>query len=174
MSPGAEEDSHQATDPADGSRSGPVLADSPSHAQAHHHHHHLLLEAPEDRWRWRRRIRENRRQLVVYRLFVGIGGLLLVCLGFVSGPLPGPGGIPLVLLGLAVWASEFEWAYRLMEWFKHGLRRYRSWTRRGKIAFWLIFFGCCGLIGYGYLLVLGVPPWVPKGPGSILQRLPGI
>ena len=33
-------------------------------------------------------------QLAVYRLLVGIGGLLLVCLGFVSGPIPGPGGIP--------------------------------------------------------------------------------
>ena len=171
---GADDDSHQASDPTDKSLTGQVLADSLSNAQAHHHHHHLLLEPPEDRWRWRRRIRENRHQLVVYRLLVGIGGLLLVCLGFLSGPLPGPGGIPLVLLGLAVWASEFEWANRLMERFKHGVRRYKSWTRRGKVVFWLLFFACCGLIGYGYLLILGMPPWLPKGPASILQRLPGV
>ena len=175
MPPGADDDPHQASDPTDKSLTGQALADSLSNAQEHHHHHHhLLLEPPEDRWRWRRRIRENRHQLVVYRLFVGIGGLLLICLGFLSGPLPGPGGIPLVLLGLAVWASEFEWANRLMERFKHGVRRYKSWTRRGKVVFWLLFFACCGLIGYGYLLILGIPPWLPKGPASILQRLPGV
>ena len=79
-----------------------------------------------------------------------------------------------MLLGLAVWASEFEWANQLMGWFKHGVRRYRPWSRRRKVAFWLIFFGCCGLAGYGYLLILGVPPWLPGAPTSILQRLPGV
>ena len=57
-------------------------------------------------------------QARLYRIAVAIAGLLLVCLGFVSGPIPGPGGIPLVLLGLAIWSSEFEWANRLMGWFK--------------------------------------------------------
>jgi len=42
------------------------------------------------------------------------------------------------------------------------------------VVFWLLFFACCGLIGYGYLLILGIPPWLPKGPASILQRLPGV
>jgi hypothetical protein len=42
----------------------------------------------------------------------------MICLGFISGPIPGPGGIPLVLLGLAVMASEFVWAERLMVVFK--------------------------------------------------------
>ena len=46
-------------------------------------------------------------------------------LGFVTGPLPGPGGIPLVLLGLAIWSSEFEWAHKLMQWFKAQLHRFR-------------------------------------------------
>ena len=55
---------------------------------------------------------------------VGFAGLFFVVLGFVTGPLPGPGGIPLVLLGLAIWASEFEWAHKLMQWFKAQLHRY--------------------------------------------------
>jgi uncharacterized protein (TIGR02611 family) len=172
MPPGAEEDPQQAADPTDGAAVDQDLADSLSHARSHHHH--VLLEVQEDRWRWRRRIREDPRKLVVYRLLVGIGGLLLICLGFVSGPLPGPGGIPLVLLGLAVWASEFEWANQLMEWFKRGVRKYHSWARPQKIVFWLIFFCCCGLAGYGSLLIFGVPPWVPKGPASLLQRLLGV
>jgi uncharacterized protein (TIGR02611 family) len=175
MPPGVEKHPHQVADPMEESSARPAVVDSLSDARTEHpHHHHILLEPPEDRWRWRRKIRENRHQLFVYRLLVAIGGLLLVCLGFVSGPLPGPGGIPLLLLGLAVWSSEFEWANRLMGRFKLGLRRYRSWSRRGKIAFWLIFFGCCALVGYAYLLLLGVPPWAPGPLGSLLQRLPGV
>ena len=83
-----------------------------------HHHHHILIEPEEDRWRWRRKIRQDKRKLVVYRAAVGILGLVLIALGVVTGPLPGPGGIPLVLLGLAVWSSEFEWAHQLMMWLK--------------------------------------------------------
>ena len=90
-------------------------ADHPQHG---HHHHHILIEPEEDRWRWRRKIREDKRKLAVYRIAVALLGLFLVALGFVSGPIPGPSGIPLVLLGLAVWSSEFEWAHQLMQWFK--------------------------------------------------------
>ena len=90
-----------------------------AHEHPHdHHHHHILIEPEEDRWRWRRKIRQDKRKLVVYRAAVGIFGLILVALGVVSAPVPGPGGIPLVLLGLAVWSSEFEWAHQVMVWLK--------------------------------------------------------
>jgi uncharacterized protein (TIGR02611 family) len=139
-----------------------------------HHHHHILIEPEEDRWRWRRKIRENKRKLMLYRIAVGLLGLILIALGLVSGPLPGPGGIPLVLLGLAVWSTEFEWAHQLMMWFKKELYRYRSWPKATKGGFWLVFFACCGLIGYGYLLALGIPRWVPGSVDALLQRLPGL
>ena len=150
----------------------PPLPDGTS--TSHHHHHHVLIEPEEDRWRWRRRIRENRRKLAVYRVAVAIAGLLLVCLGFVSGPIPGPGGIPLVLLGLAIWSSEFEWAYRLMQWFKLQLRRYRAWPGRRQVLFWVVFFSICGLIGYTYVLLAGPPGWLPGVVEMVLLRLPGV
>jgi uncharacterized protein (TIGR02611 family) len=140
----------------------------------HHHEHHVLVEPQEDRWAWRRKIRQNPTQLAVYRIVVGIGGLLLICLGFVSGPIPGPGGIPLVLLGLAIWSSEFRWANRLMQWFRLQLRKYRGWTRRRKLAFWFAFFACCGLIGFTTMLVAGIPGWVPTRVEVLLKLLPGI
>jgi uncharacterized protein (TIGR02611 family) len=172
MSPGAEEDTQHTGNPSDAT----VADQSPdgSTADDDPHHHHVLLEAEEDRWRWRRRIRQNPRQLVVYRLAVAILGLLLICLGFVSGPLPGPGGIPLILLGLAVWASEFEWAHHLMERLKSLGRRYQSWSRQRKSTFWLAFFSCSAALGYGYLLVLGLPGWLPAAVSGLLQRLPGV
>jgi uncharacterized protein (TIGR02611 family) len=134
----------------------------------------VLLDVHEDRWEWRRKIRRNPTQLVVYRCVIAVVGLLLVVLGFVSGPIPGPGGIPLVLLGLAIWSSEFEWAHRLMQWFKAQLHRFQRWTRPQQVLFWLVFFTGFGLTGYLYMLTLGIPGWVPSAADNLLQRLPGL
>ena len=139
-----------------------------------HPDHHLLRESTEDRWRWRAKIRRNPLQLRVYRLLVGVVGLFFIALGFVSGPLPGPGGIPLVLLGLAIWASEFVWAQHLMAWFKLQLHRFRGWSRPRQAVAWVVFFACCGAFGYTYLLVLGPPAWVPAQADALLARLPGV
>jgi len=144
------------------------------HDHSEHHHHHILIEPGEDRWRWRRKIREDNRKLAVYRAAVGVLGLILVALGFVSGPIPGPGGIPLILLGLAVWSSEFEWAHQLMQWFKAQLHRYRTWSTGRKILFWVVFICCCWLLGYLYMMVLGIPGWLPGSVNLLLQRLPGL
>ena len=134
----------------------------------------VCVEPQEDRWRWRRKIRQNPRQLAVYRVAVGIAGLLMICLGFVSGPIPGPGGIPLVLLGLAIWSSEFKWAHRLMLWFKVQLRRFQTWSRRKQVLFWAAFVATCGLLGFTFMLLTGIPGWVPPPVEMLLQRLPGL
>ena len=153
----------------------PRPVDTGSHAHGHgHHHHHVLIDPEEDRWRWRRRIRQNPRKLALYRIAVAIAGLLLVCLGFVSGPIPGPGGIPLVLLGLAIWSSEFEWALRLMQWFKLVLHRFRAWPIRAQVMFWAAFVATCATIGYSYMLLTGVPDWLPGPVEMVLLRLPGL
>jgi uncharacterized protein (TIGR02611 family) len=173
MSPGAEGN----TAPEAEHRTATIEPDgrAESNASEHHEHdHHVLLDADEDRWRWRRRIRQNPRKLVLNRIAVAIAGLLLICLGFISGPLPGPGGIPLVLLGLAIWSSEFEWANHLMGWFKLQLKRYRAWPRRSKVLFWVAFFAVCGSIWYCYMLLLGVPGWLPGVIEMTLLRLPGL
>lgn len=139
-----------------------------------HHEHHILIEPEEDRWRWRRKIRQDPRKLFFYRLAVGFAGLFLIFLGFLSGPLPGPGGIPLVLLGLAIWASEFEWAHKLMMWLKDKVHLYRLWPRRRKVTFWLCFFLGCAAVGYLYLLLIGFPGWMPQTLHDLAERLPGV
>jgi uncharacterized protein (TIGR02611 family) len=177
MSPGAEgskapeaEHGTATIDPA-----GPPKTTTPDHHHDEHDHdHHVLIEPEEDRWRWRRRIRQNPRKLAVYRFAVAVAGLVMICLGFVSGPLPGPGGIPLVLLGLAIWSSEFEWANRLMGWFKRQLKRYGAWPRHRQVLFWVAFFAVCGSFGYAYLLLTGVPGWLPAAVELTLLRLPGL
>ena len=147
---------------------GPAAAagtDGP--AASEKHHHHVLIEPDEDRWAWRRRIRQNPHQLRIYRFGVALAGLLLICLGLVTGPLPGPGGIPLVLLGLAIWSSEFEWAYRLRQRFKAEIKRFRGWPTSRQVAFWIIFFAICAGFAYTYLLVLGPPFWMPAVGASL-------
>lgn len=137
-------------------------------------HPHVVRMPQEDRWHWRRKIRANAHQRRVYRVVVALAGLLIIGLGLVTGPLPGPGGIPLVLLGLAVLASEFVWAHRLMGRFKVLLHRFQGWTRLQQTAFWVAFIAFCGMCGYLFMLVMGIPTWVPRSADQLLQQLPGL
>jgi uncharacterized protein (TIGR02611 family) len=136
--------------------------------------HPVFLDKADDKWAWRRKIRSDPRKARIYRVGVAIAGLLLVILGVLSGPLPGPGGIPLVLFGLAVWASEFEWAQRVMQWFKRRLKQFRGWGRPTQTAVWALFFLVVGILVYSYLVIAGVPVWVPEFAADKLNVLPGI
>ncbi len=153
----------------------PIEADRQPETEATKPHDHpLLIDAHEDRWRWRRKIRQNPRKLFFYRICVAMLGLLLLCLAAVTGPLPGPGGIPIAILGIAVWSSEFEWAQRLMIWFKAQLKRYQSWNWSRRLLFWGVFGLCCATLGYLVLLTIGIPFWVPEFAANWLRLLPGV
>jgi uncharacterized protein (TIGR02611 family) len=132
----------------------------------------------QDRWEWRRKIRADPRKYPVYRLLVGLTGGFLVVLGLATGWLPGPGGIPLVLAGLAVLASEFEWARRLLFWAKHRLQDGRAWLQRQpRWVSWL--GGVATVLGVSCaiwlsLAVFGYPAWAPDSLAAFVGRLPGV
>ena len=46
--------------------------------------------------------------------------------------------------------------------------------RPRQALFWVVFFACCGLLGYTYLLVLGAPGWMPDAVHRLLAHLPGV
>ena len=148
--------------------------DARAENEAEEHDTPLLIDAHEDRWPWRKKIRGDPRKLFFYRIGVALLGALLLCLAAVTGPLPGPGGIPLAILGIAVWSSEFEWAQKLMIWFKAQLRRYLALPRSRRLLFWAIFGLCCATLGYLVLLVFGIPFWVPEFAANWLRHLPGV
>lgn len=50
------------------------------------------------------------------RIGTDIAGYGLILLGIVTGWLPGPGGIPLILAGLSLLSVHNRWAKRLREW----------------------------------------------------------
>ena len=60
-----------------------------------------------------RRVRHKERHHLI-RVAAAIGGFLVVLLGIVLIPLPGP-GLLIVAVGLAVLALEFAWAEHLLE-----------------------------------------------------------
>jgi hypothetical protein len=134
--------------------------------------------ADHDRWAWRRRVRSDPHRHRIYKIGVGITGSLLILLGLATGWLPGPGGIPLVLLGLAVLASEFEWAHRLLQRARHEVHVLGAWSRRqprwvrttGGAATGLAVLGAAW-VG---LMLVGLPGWTPDVLASFLGQLPGI
>jgi uncharacterized protein (TIGR02611 family) len=99
-----------------------------------------------------------------------VGGLALV-------PLPGPGWV-IVFIGLAVWASEFEWAQNLLDFARERLRRWSEWLKPR--PWWvkgLVGLGTAALVCavfYLLFLVSGVPGLMPDQAEAWLVRLPGL
>jgi uncharacterized protein (TIGR02611 family) len=65
----------------------------------------------------------------VWKIGIGLLGTLVLVVGLLLVPLPGPGWA-VVFLGLAVWATEFHWAQRLLGHVRMMLRRWTDWARR--------------------------------------------
>jgi uncharacterized protein (TIGR02611 family) len=138
--------------------------------------HNVTLDVMDDRWEWRRRIRANPRKHLIYRIVIGVVGGLLIIAAPLTGWLPGPGGIPLFIAGLAVLASEFEWAQRLLLKVKDRVKDLTAWTSRQpgwlKALGTLALFVCVLVVIWLYLAWLGVPGWFPDSWASFLHKLP--
>lgn len=91
-------------------------------------------------------------------------GSLVIVGGVIAIPLPGPGWL-IVIAGLAILASEFDWAHRLLEFTK---RRVHAWTRWvGQQSLWLRVLIGLSTAAFVYAFVVvslkltGVPEWIP-------------
>jgi len=139
--------------------------------------HNVTLDAADEDWEWRRKIRSNQHSHLIYRIVVGVVGLVIVVIGLIMVPFPGPGWL-VVFVGLAIWASEFEWAQRLLHLAKSTLQAWPTWLRpqpwwvKGSVlvgtmaavavVFWLLF------------LVSVVPGFLPDSIENWLKTLPGL
>lgn len=113
----------------------------------------------------RQRLRTNPATRQTYRIAVGVVGTLVVVGGLVAIPFPGPGWL-MVIAGLAILASEFEWANRLLQFTKRWVKAWTDWVMRQ--AIWvriLIGLATAGIV-YGVLVLslhlTGVPGWIPQ------------
>jgi uncharacterized protein (TIGR02611 family) len=100
---------------------------------------------------------------VSYRVAVGVVGVAVVVLGFVLIPLPGPGWL-IVFAGLAILATEFAWAERLLRYARRKVRGWTDWVTDQSIVVRALI-GLAGLLVVagvfsGYLELYGAPSWL--------------
>ncbi|MGL4745563.1 MAG: PGPGW domain-containing protein [Dermatophilaceae bacterium] len=135
--------------------------------------HHFLRDADDpDDWVWRRRVRANPATRRVYQAGVLALGGVLVTGGLVLIPLPGPGWV-IVFLGVAVWASEFEPAARLLDFGKARVRAWQVWVSHQttwlKIALSLATAAFVAGAIWAALKITGIPGIVPE-PFALWMR----
>ncbi|MEU4241333.1 TIGR02611 family protein [Actinoplanes sp. NPDC026619] len=106
----------------------------------------MSTKADEDRARMGvlDRIRANPTGRLALKIGIGVLGALVVALGIVLIPFPGPGWA-IVILGLAIWALEFAWAKRLLEFTKRHVKAWTSWIGRQSLPMRAVI-GVVGMI----------------------------
>jgi uncharacterized protein (TIGR02611 family) len=110
---------------------------------------------------------------LIYRVVVGVVGSLIIALGIVMLPLPGPGWL-VIFAGLAILASEFAWAERLLDYARDQVLAWTHWVTRQSLTVRLLIGLATVLLVLaalvGYFEVVGVPGWFPDGPENRLDR----
>ena len=88
------------------------------------------LGAPIGRFmkRWRAIIERRPWLNVVYKVLITVIGGLVVVIGLILVPLPGPGWL-IVFIGMTILGSEYHWARRLTSWLRMQLARFWAWWK---------------------------------------------
>src|SRR4051812_34935719 len=75
------------------------------------------------------RIRANPTGRLALKIGIGVLGGLVVVIGIILIPFPGPGWA-IVILGLAILSLEFAWAKRLLDFTKRHVQSWTHWIAR--------------------------------------------
>ena len=119
-------------------------------------------------------IRNRRATHLAYRIVVGVLGALVIVIGIIMLPLPGPGWL-VIFFGLAILASEFEWAERLLRYARDKVLSWTHWVNRQPIPVRLAIGLACAAIVVGaliaYMTVFGIPGWLPESTQNLLDDI---
>lgn len=99
-----------------------------------------------------------------YRIAIGVLGAAIIVLGVVLIPLPGPGWL-IVFAGLALLATEFVWAERLLTYGRRRLHSWTQWVTRQSLA-------VRSLIGLLGLVFAATVLWLSLRTLGLSDRLP--
>lgn len=111
------------------------------------------------RWaRWRDRLRERRAADFVYRIVVAVVGLAVLGVGILAIPYPGPGWA-IVFVGLAILATEFDVAKRVLKWVRVRYDAVMAWFSRQHIAVKALSAVFTAVIVVATLWLLGAVAW---------------
>jgi uncharacterized protein (TIGR02611 family) len=111
------------------------------------------------RWaRWRDRLRARPAAEFGYRIAVAVVGLAVFAVGILAIPYPGPGWA-IVFVGLAILATEFDWARRLLAYTRKRYDKVMAWFRLQGL--WVQAMGAAltGAIVLATLWLLGAVGW---------------
>ena len=79
------------------------------------------------------------------RVIIGIAGGLVVLIGIVLIPYPGPGWL-IVFAGFAILATEFAFAQKALDYLKHKYELWVAWLGRRHIAVRILVLAFTGLV----------------------------
>lgn len=79
------------------------------------------------------------------RVFIGATGGIVLLAGIIAIPYPGPGWLT-VFAGLAILATEFEWAQRVLDKVRAQYDRGQAWLKRQNIFVRLLAAALTGLV----------------------------
>lgn len=83
-------------------------------------------------------------------------GFAFIILAGLTGWLPGPGGIPLFLIGIAILSTEFVWAKKIKDIVLNFLKWCHTWYREHHTGGMLILtgFALVGAIFLGFMILM--------------------
>jgi uncharacterized protein (TIGR02611 family) len=111
------------------------------------------------RWaRWRDRLRVRPAADFAYRIGVGVVGTLVLLVGIVAIPYPGPGWA-IVFLGLAILSSEFDGAKRALRLVRARYDAVMAWFDRQHIAVKGLSAAFTGVFVVATLWLFGMVGW---------------
>lgn len=123
-------------------------------------------------------MRANPAANLLYRAAVAALGTIVVGTGVVLLPLPGPGWL-IIFFGLALLATEFAWAQRLLRFARARVADWTAWVTaqgvgvRASLGLGMVLLGAGA--AWAALAVAGTPAWLPDGVATALdETLPGI
>jgi uncharacterized protein (TIGR02611 family) len=91
---------------------------------------------------------------LIWRIAVTIAGLVVIVIGAVLIPLPGPGWL-IVFLGLGIWSTEYEWAHRLLVTARRLVGRWWDWM--GRQPRWAQI--TVGVLGLAFTAAVSLGAW---------------
>jgi uncharacterized protein (TIGR02611 family) len=110
------------------------------------------------RWIWLTSVRDVVRRLpggrLIWRIGVTLVGLVVIAIGALLIPLPGPGWL-IVFLGLGIWSTEYAWARRLLLFVRREVGRWWGWI--GARPRWLQLV--IGALGLAFTAAVSIGAW---------------
>jgi len=91
----------------------------------------------------------------IKRTVIGVAGSVVLVIGVIAIPYPGPGWL-IVFTGLAILATEFAWAQRVLDFAKSRYDGWTEWLKRQHVTVRVAVLAATGLVVLVTLWLLNV------------------